>query len=231
VHVKGQPPKSSATQLITYDQAVEAAKRVITEGTYIYEPKIMGVDIADGGSDRSCIIKRQGLASFDLKKFSMNAYDFIRVLANEIEKWSPDAVFIDAVNQGSVVIAALRERGYYTVRDVKGSSAPTDRNNFYNKRAEIYFAMGEWVKAGGMIPDNQELINELVVQEYLPDASKFQMERKEEVRKKLNELSPDGADALAFTFAEPVMPARDSRMPMRNRPKALTDYDVASHMP
>lgn len=230
VHVKGQPPRSSATQLVTYDEAIESSKRVIPEGVYTYEPKIMGVDIADGGSDRSCIIKRQGLASFEIKKFSMNAYEFIRVLQSEIDKWKPDAVFIDAINQGSVVIAALRDRGYYMIREVKGSSAPVDKEHFYNKRSEMYFAMAEWIRAGGAIPDNQELINELVVQEYLPDAPKFQMERKEEVRKKLTELSPDAADALAFTFAEPVMSASDSPFPNRKM-RARTEYDVASYIP
>lgn len=230
VHVKGQPPKSSATQLLTYDEVVEASKRVITEGNYAYEPKIMGVDVADGGSDRHCIIKRQGLAAYDLKKFSTSAYDFIRVLGSEIDRWEPDAVFVDAINQGSVVIAALRERGYYMVREIKGSSSALDKNHFYNKRAENYFATAEWIKAGGSIPDNQELINELVVQEYLPDAAKFQMERKEEVRKKLNNLSPDAADALSFTFSEPVMSAGVQSLG-RRRPKALTEYDVASYMP
>jgi hypothetical protein len=231
VHVKGQPPKTSATQLLTYDEVVEASKRTITEGAYTYEPKIMGVDVSDGGSDRHCIIKRQGLASYDIKKFSMNAYDFIRVLGSEIDKWGPDAVFIDAINQGSVVVAALRERGYYMVREVKGSTSATDRDHFFNKRAENYFAMAQWIKAGGAIPDNQELINELVVQEYLPDAPKFQMERKEEVRKKLVNLSPDAADALANTFSEPVMSARDSQIPNHRRQRAVTEYSVADYMP
>jgi hypothetical protein len=57
------------------------------------------------------------------------------------------------------------------------------------------------------------------------------MERKEEVRQKLNNLSPDAADALSFTFAEPVMSAASPNHPGRRRPKARTDYDVAGYMP
>jgi hypothetical protein len=231
VHVKGQPPLSSATQLLTYDEVVEASKRTLNESNYIYEPKIMGVDVADGGSDRHCIVRRQGLACFKLKKFSVSAFDFIRILGSEIDSWEPDAVFVDAINQGSVVVAALRERGYYMVREVKGSTSALDKDHYYNKRSENYFAAAEWIRAGGCIPDNQELINELVVQEYLPDAAKFQMERKEEVRQKLNNLSPDAADALSFTFAEPVMSAASPNHPGRRRPKARTDYDVAGYMP
>jgi hypothetical protein len=229
VHVKGQPPQSSATQLLTYDEVVESTKRVLHESSYIYEPKIMGVDVADGGADRHSIIKRQGLAAYGLKKFSSSAYDFIRILGSEIDSWQPDAVFIDAINQGSVVIAALRERGYWTVREVKGSNSALDGGHFYNKRSENYFAMAEWIKAGGAIPDNQELIDELVVQEYLPDAAKFQMERKEEVRKKLKELSPDAADALSFTFAEPVMSAGAAGR--NGRGQSVTEYDVTNYMP
>jgi hypothetical protein len=231
VHVKGQPPLSSATQLLTYDEVVDASKRTLSEGNYIYEPKIMGVDVADGGSDRHCIVRRQGLACFALKKFSMSAYDFIRVLGSEIDSWEPDAVFIDAINQGSVVIAALRERGYYMVREVKGSFSAMDKDHYYNKRSENYFATAEWIRAGGCIPDNQELVNELVVQEYIPDTAKFQMERKEEVRMKLNNLSPDAADALSFTFSEPVMSAASPNHPGRRRMKARTEYDVLNHMP
>jgi hypothetical protein len=113
---------------------VEASKRTLNESNYIYEPKIMGVDVADGGSDRHCIVRRQGLACFKLKKFSVSAFDFIRILGSEIDSWEPDAVFVDAINQGSVVVAALRERGYYMVREVKGSTSALDKDHYYNKR-------------------------------------------------------------------------------------------------
>jgi hypothetical protein len=57
------------------------------------------------------------------------------------------------------------------------------------------------------------------------------MERKEEVRKKLTELSPDAADALSFTFAEPVMSAGGARGSGGRPRQAKTEYSVGDYMP
>jgi hypothetical protein len=75
---------------------------------------------------------------------------------------------------------------------------------YKNKRAEMWFGLAEWVKAGGCIPDDAELISELTAPTYSNDAQgKLVLEAKEHIKSR-GLPSPDKADALALTFAAPV---------------------------
>ena len=76
-----------------------------------------------------------------------------------------------------------------------------------NKRAEMWANMREWLK-GALVPDNQRLQDDLIGPEYSFNSEQaLVLERKEDMKKR-GLSSPDWADALACTFAEPVMPRR-----------------------
>jgi hypothetical protein len=71
-----------------------------------------------------------------------------------------------------------------------------------NKRAEIWLAMRDWLRAGAIPPDAQ-LMAELVGPEYSEAPAGILIERKADMKARgLN--SPDTADALALTFSSPV---------------------------
>ena len=206
VHVKGMEPRASATQLISDELALEAADRVIHESGFQHEAKVMGIDVGEGGLDLSTIIKRQGLAAFDLQKYSMNEMEFIRVVKREIDQWQPDGVFIDAIGPGRVVYWNLVESNYQNIYPVKGSERAKNPAEFFNLRSEMYWKMADWLKKGGAIPKDRELRADLTAPEfYYDDNDKFKLERKEDVRAKLGR-SPDAADALAMTFADTIHP-------------------------
>jgi hypothetical protein len=85
-----------------------------------------------------------------------------------------------------------------------GSSEP---KKYKNKRAEMYFLFKQWLENGGKIVDSPEW-QELAVVYYKSDSSsRFQIEPKEDLKKRLRELgltvtSPDVADAGVLTFAD-----------------------------
>jgi hypothetical protein len=74
----------------------------------------------------------------------------------------------------------------------------------------MYGYTKEWLEHGA-VPDEAEIQTDLTGVQYGFNADNaIQLERKEDMKKR-GLASPDNADALALTFAEPVMMARDGR--------------------
>ena len=74
-----------------------------------------------------------------------------------------------------------------------------------NKRAEMWNSMKRWLKEGGTIPADQVLADDLTGPEAVPRMDgKIQLESKEDMKTR-GLPSPNRADALALTFAHPVI--------------------------
>ncbi len=191
-------------QLLSLTDAEDAARKVYGPGSMDYAPRILGVDPARFGNDRSVIFKRQGLVSFTPAVFrGIDNMDLAGRVAATMREWEPDAVFIDA-GAGSGVIDRLRQLGLDVVEVNFGGKASDDRYN--NKRTEMWHEMADWVRAGGQIPNDNALKLELATPTYKYDAAnRIVLESKDDIRKRLPDSgSPDLADALALTFAHPV---------------------------
>ena len=192
-------------QLISLADAEQAAKREYLDGDIIGQPLIVGVDPARFGDDRSVIVLRQGLRMEQpTVKHGIDNMALAAAVASVIEERDPDAVFVDA-GAGSGVIDRLRQLGY-EVTEVPFGGKAMQANLFVNKRTEMWWAMREWIQAGGSIPNDIALKQELSTPIYWYDnVGKRVLESKDEVKKRLQGGgSPDIADALALTFAYPV---------------------------
>ena len=94
----------------------------------------------------------------------------------------------------------------------------------------MWFRMAEWIKRGGAIPYDEDLLKELVAPEYYFKNSKIILQSKEEIKDSLG-FSPDRADALALTFADVDMPTMSGEFGILYRnesqasQKAASDYD------
>ena len=62
--------------------------------------------------------------------------------------------------------------------------------------------MAKWIKRGGALPYDPELLKELTTPFYYFKDGKMIIESKDDIKARLGS-SPDKADALALTFAEP----------------------------
>lgn len=193
---------SGDDQLISLYDAEMAAQRVYKPGEMDYAPKILGVDPARYGDDRSVIFPRQGLQAFTPQVFrGLDNMELAARVAAKIEQWKPDAVFVDAGN-GAGVIDRLRQLGH-SVIEINFGGKPND-DHYANKRAEIWYAMREWLKSGGSIPNDVSLKQDLAAPTYWNTAlDKIMLEPKDEIKKR-GLPSPDLGDALALTFAQPV---------------------------
>lgn len=227
VNVLGQFPHGGLDNLIAADVASEAMARDILPVAYVHSPKIIGVDVARFGDDRSVIQKRQGLVAFRAKVFrELDTMALTGQVVDEVRSFEPDMVFVDAVGVGAGVCDRLKELGY-TVMPVDSGARARNSAKYANKRVEMWAEMAEWLKVG-CIPENPELLAELTAPTYrFKSSGQMELERKDEMKKR-GIASPDLADALAFTFAEHVI-AKDDRLRDRHMNRsvghAVTEYE------
>lgn len=196
---------SSDDVLIPIDLADAASRRALTERDVKGAPKVIGVDVARFGADRSAVCKRQGLYCHPILSWQGLANDELsdRVV-NVIRDFEPDAVFID-VGGGTGVIDFLKRWGY-RVTEVNFGGRPANELNYWNKRAEMWGEMRDWLMLGGAIPDDPDLKTDLSQPHYGygNDGSRIKLESKDRIKAR-GGRSPDLGDALALTFAAPVV--------------------------
>ena len=203
VNVFGQFPPAQSNALIGAEDVAQAIKREISPVEWTQDPLIIGVDVARYGDDRSVAFIRQGKKAappriwrgLDLMTLSGHVSDMI-------EEFRPAAVFVDQTGLGSGVVDRLLQLGRQVIGIDFGGKARDER--YVNRRAEMWWLMADWVKRASL-PDIAELHAELTAPTYTyaNAAGRLQLESKEDLKKR-GLPSPDLADALALTFAEPV---------------------------
>lgn len=231
VNVFGKFPPSSLNALLSVEEVRASMSRHIKEEQFSFAPKVIGVDVARQGDDSTVLFPRQGRAAF--KPVQMRNADSFTIsgrLAQAENKWAPNAVFVDATGGwGWGVIDAHRQLGRDPI-PVEFSGAATNPQ-FFNKRTEMWFEMAKWVKQGGCLPNIPELVAELTTPLYTFKGDRMILEPKEQIKERLGR-SPDFADALALTFAQPVAVELDihSQVLVEAAPHAAVkrDYDPFS---
>lgn len=201
--ILGLFPPTGFNSLLGPDEVDEAMNRHYTVAQYGGAPVVLGGDVARQGDDSSAIARRQGIAAFPIRTLRIPdtmliADQFIL----EKNKYEADGFFIDETGgYGAGVIDAMR-RLSHDVIGVHFAGRPNDYR-YFNKRSEMYFEMAKWVKAGGALPPDRELKEELCATTYVFQGDKFRIVEKDLI-KDLIGRSPDRSDALALTFAHPV---------------------------
>ncbi len=197
----------------------EACGRAYASAEVAHAPKIIGVDPARFGADRSVIFKRRGLQAYAPEVFQkIDHMTLAARVAAAIEEFRPDAVFIDA-GCGGGVIDRLHQLGF-EVTEINFGASPLKAGQYANKRAEMWGNLKEWLQAGGALPALPELKADLCGLRYDFDpAGRLRLESKDALKARSGR-SPDLADALALTFALPVQ--RRAVQPHFAR----TEYDV-----
>lgn len=209
VNVFGRFPPSSLNVLLGPDEVSAAMGRFVPEESYSFMQKRLGVDVAFEGDDRTVIFPRQGLVAF--QPAIMRTQEPADISARIIQaktKWGSEMELIDDTGGwGRGVISHLNMAGSPGI-GVGFASKATDPG-YFNKRAEMWFLMAQWVKKGGALPNIPELARELTAPTYTLKNGKILLEDKGMIKSRIG-ASPDLADALALTFALPDMPGRGS---------------------
>ena len=225
INIFGQFPPSSLNALIGPEEVRAAMARYWRPFHIGAAPKVLGVDVARFGDDRSIICCRQGIQVFEFKTY--RNLDSTQGASEVTRAWSAfdaDACFVDDTGGfGSGWLDQLRVLGRSPVA-VSFAGKAHEHGRFRNMRAEMYFAACDWIRAGGALPESDELVEELSATTYTfaKGSSQLILEDKAQIKARLGR-SPDLADALALTFAYPVTP-RDYRPRYRQMEMEYNSY-------
>lgn len=204
VRVRGMFPSMSARQFISEDDVSAAYGRVLRPEQYSFAPKILTVDPAWEGDDEFVIGLRQGLVFRVLHTMSKNDNDLVaaQIIARYEDEEGADAVFVDA-GYGTGIVSAGQGMGRdWSLVWFAGASGDI---GCLNKRAEMWKLARDWLKSGGVLPQDPVLRDELQAPEIVPRMDgKMQIESKKDIKAR-GIPSPNRADALILSFAFPVV--------------------------
>lgn len=229
VRVRGLFPSAGDKQFIPVNLVEDAQSRELVEdrGAAL----VMGVDVSRGGSANNVVRFRSGRDARSIKPVRWSSRDAtytVNRIAELIDKWNPDAVFMDGGGVGGPMIDMLRQKRYKVIEVQFGGKADED-TRFANKRAEMWHRGRDWLGTG-CIEDGTELRDDLIGVEYSFDKSdRLLLESKEKMEGR-GLASPDDGDALMITFAQPVgrRDLRAGTMASRGRMAEGVDYPLLS---
>jgi phage terminase large subunit len=209
VRVLGLFPKSDDDTVIAMEHVELARHRKV------YQPRetpiIIAADIARFGDDSTVAVVRQGRRVLEVH--SWKKLDLMQTSGRLVELYQRDwylpveEILVDSVGLGSGVLDRLRELGL-PARGVNVGEAPSMSEKYANLRAELWFELADWFKGEVSIPDNEELVRDLVATRYnYRSNGTLAIESKAETKKRLGH-SPDFADALMISMSSRAIDAR-----------------------
>lgn len=199
VRVLGLPPMQEEQQFISVELFETALYKQIA--TLPHEPKILGVDVARFGDDKSALVERKGrnaklvkyLRGQDTMAITGTVINTIEQARKEGEPY--DYVCVDGIGVGGGVVDRLKEQKY-DVLDVNVAEKPR-LEDCKNLRAELWQRCKDWLAEGHV---TEEFRDDLISPQYSFDSNgRLIIERKED-QKKRGLASPDIGDALCLTF-------------------------------
>lgn len=216
--------------LISSDVVMLARKRDIPLEEVEDEFTILGMDMAEGGTDDTRIVDRKGRTAGKQVNERHNTNDTMFLAdraALAIDKTGARMLYVDVSAGGAAVVSRLRQMGYEDrVTGVNFGARATENDRFANKRAEMAYRLMMWITdvTGADVPDEDVVHMHLCSVGYRYDAKRrLILWPKEKIKKEFG-FSPDWFDAIGLTFAEHILSPVDRKEPewmtnIRNRNK------------
>jgi hypothetical protein len=173
----------------------------------------MSVDVARYGVDSTVIGLRDGMKVHPFRKYERQSLEKTAdIVYDTVISEQPDLIIIDESGIGASVLDNLLSSRRTATRNrtvgFNGARKPDKEEEFYNRRAEVYWYLREQFQKGLIdIPDDEALGPQLTEMGYqyksLRGHTVMIIESKEEARR-AGKPSPDEADALSMLFADEV---------------------------
>jgi phage terminase large subunit len=219
VNILGQFPDASLDALIGIEEVQRAMDMKYQQSHIDNMPRLLGVDVAREGLDSSVIFPRQGLVAFKPTVLrNVNSVQGAGQVARMWDQWKVDATFVDNTGgYGAGWIDQLRVLNREAIGIGFAERAVDVR--YFNRRAEMYFNLRNWIRGGGALPYDTDILEALPQITTTPRGGKMILEPKDIIKQRVGAaVSPsafDKLDSLALTFAEPV--AARARVPLAGR--------------
>ncbi len=231
VRVRGEFPRQGDQEFMSAEDVAAARRREAV--SFVGDPLVFGLDVARFGDDESVLFRRRGRdarTEGPMHWRGLSTTQLAARVAEEYQKSLPDAVFVDEGGVGGGVVDRLRDLGVPVIGVNFGAASDGVAKNeargekFADKSAEMWGTCRAWLKAGGAIPDDPELEEQLLGREYFYDRNDaIRLESKRDMKER-GLSSPDRADGLALTFAYPVT-AKPTRTARRELHRAKRNWD------
>lgn len=227
VRVRGLPPRAASGQFIDQD-LINNAQRAIARARP-EDPLIGAVDFAWGGIDDNVVRFRKGFDARSIPPIKIKG-EFTRdpavmtgrladVLSRRYNGEKLTRLFFDSAGIASQVYARLLEMGFKDIITLVnfGADSPLESRNYAYWRDYMWGQMKQWLLDGGAIDADAGLAADLSKPILVGDKmQRVKLESKELMKKRLTKMgvesaSPDDGDALALTFAMPVVAELPSR--------------------
>jgi hypothetical protein len=229
VRVRGLPPNASDAQYIDHDRVKAAQAREVV--VLPDEPLVAGCDLAWGGADWNVIRFRRGRDARSIppvripgkltKDPAVLTNRLADVLTAAYDGHQVAMLFMDSAGIAGPVAQRLRELGHRNVTEVNfGADSPNPKRRFY--RDHMWAELHDWLPTGA-IDTHPRLETDLQTPGLRPDSKqRIWLESKEDIKKR-GEKSPDDGDALALTFAAPVVAPKQVYKAMPGLPPVPSD--------
>lgn len=202
VRVLGEFPTTGDMQFISTDKVEACLKH--EDNTFTAFPLVMALDVARHGDDRSVLLCRQGRKVHFIERWRI---DDLTTLANKVAgivRQHPEIkqLSIDTVGMGQGVADMLGKMGFENIiQPVNAGIAAFESNKYLNLRAEMWHKMRSAIYEGIDLPNEGDIVTDLVGIQYDYDAKQRLVLEKKSDMKKRGLASPDIGDALAMTYA------------------------------
>ncbi len=217
VRVRGLPPNAAELQFIDLARVGVAQVRPVAE--LMDTPLVAGCDLAWGGADDNVIRFRRGMDGRSIPPIRIKG-EFTRdpaVLTSKLaEVLTKDyggrrvaMLFLDSAGIAGPIAQRLREQGHRNIQEVNfGADSPDPK--FRYMRDFMWGQMKQWLLTAA-IDKSQDLEVDLTAPGTRHDQrQRVWLESKEDLKKRGID-SPDDGDALALTFASPIVAAKRPR--------------------
>lgn len=194
------------------------------------EPLIAGVDLSWGGSDDTVIRFRRGLDARSIPPIKIRGEHtknpavvrerLADVLRRNYGGQPVSMMFLDNSGVGGnagAILAGLLALGLKNVMGINFGDQALDSRFYALRRDEMWGGMKNWLRDGGAIDADKDLAADLQKPILVKDTQqRIKLESKDDMKKRLSKMgldssSPDDADALALTFAMPVLPKKPAK--------------------
>lgn len=166
----------------------------------------MGCDVAGEGANYSVITLRgHNGARIIYRENNPDTMSFVAKIVEMYKLHKPRRIYIDKVGIGKPVVDRLLELPEMYNNDgcvvvgVMAGEAAEDKDNYFNKRAEMFWRQREWMQTSVLEGDGW--LDLLDVRYKVQSDKKIKIKSKDEMIKD-GIMSPDVADALSLTFYE-----------------------------
>ena len=171
----------------------------------------MGCDVAGEGSNYSVVTLRgKNGAKILYKEHTPDTMAYVGVIVGLYRKYQPKKIYIDKVGIGKPVYDRLRElpdlydtvSGESRVIGVMAGESSEDKNNYFNKRAEMFWRQRDWLVTSQL--EGNDWLDLLDIKYKIQSDKKIKIKGKDEMLRD-GIQSPDVADSLSLTFYEPEL--------------------------